>query len=150
MHRKKLEGGKSMEYQGRICPRGASYYVWKAGDTAQSVAQASGTTVQALTVLNPDVNFSTLPAGTEIGTRLFQGKYFRNLNFTPEAVLQEIQKHDIRTVYLRLPVNNPDLLPVMLQQYQPVRNAFFALAKQGFCTIKPITRDGLIISFSKK
>lgn len=55
-----------MEYQGRICPRGASYYVWKAGDTAQSVAQAAGTTVQALSVLNPDVNFATLPAGTEI------------------------------------------------------------------------------------
>ena len=55
-----------MEYQGRICPRGASYYVWKAGDTAQSVAQANGTTVQALAVLNPDVNFATLPAGTEI------------------------------------------------------------------------------------
>ena len=55
-----------MEYQGRICPRGASYYVWKAGDTAQAVAQASGTTVQALQVLNPDVNFATLPAGTEI------------------------------------------------------------------------------------
>ena len=55
-----------MEYQGRICPRGASYYVWQSGDTARSVAQANGTTVQALEVLNPDVNFSTLPAGTEI------------------------------------------------------------------------------------
>lgn len=55
-----------MEYQGRICPRGASYYTWQSGDTAQSVAQANGTTVQALGVLNPDVNFATLPAGTEI------------------------------------------------------------------------------------
>lgn len=91
-----------------------------------------------------------LPAGTEIGTPLFQGKYFRDLNFTPEAVLQEIRKHNIQTVYLRLPVNNPDLLPVMLQQYQPVRNAFLTLARQGHCQLKPITRDGLIISFSKK
>ena len=55
-----------MEYQGRICPRGASYYTWRAGDTAQAVAQRNGTTVQALQVLNPDVNFATLPAGTEI------------------------------------------------------------------------------------
>lgn len=55
-----------MENQGRICPRGASYYTWRAGDTAQTVAQANGTTVQALQVLNPDVNFSTLAAGTEI------------------------------------------------------------------------------------
>jgi hypothetical protein len=91
-----------------------------------------------------------LPAGTEIGTPLFQGKYFRDLQFTPEAVLQEIRKHDIRTVYLRLPVNNPDLLPEMLQQYQPVRNAFFALAQQGYCTLKPITKDSMIVSFSKK
>ena len=91
-----------------------------------------------------------LPAGTEIGTPLFQGKYFRDLNFTPEAVLKELQNHDIRTVYLRLPVNNPDLLPEMLKQYQPVRNAFFALAQQGYCTIKPISKDGMIVSFSKK
>jgi len=55
-----------MEFQGRICPRGASYYTWQAGDTVQSVAQANGTTVQAMQVLNPDVNFTTLPAGTEI------------------------------------------------------------------------------------
>ena len=55
-----------MENQGRICPRGASYYIWRTGDTAQAVARAYGTTVQALQVLNPDVNFATLPAGTEI------------------------------------------------------------------------------------
>ena len=55
-----------MEFQGRICPRGASYYTWQAGDTVQSVAQANGTTVQALQVLNPDVNFSAIAPGTEI------------------------------------------------------------------------------------
>lgn len=51
---------------GRICPRGASYYTWQRGDTAQSVASANSTTVQAMQVLNPDVNFTTIPAGTEI------------------------------------------------------------------------------------
>lgn len=55
-----------MENQGRICPRGASYYTWRTGDTVQAVAQANGTTVQAMQVLNPDVNFSSIPAGTEI------------------------------------------------------------------------------------
>lgn len=55
-----------MENQGRICPRGASYYTWRAGDTVQAVAQANGTTVQAMQVINPDVNFSTIAAGTEI------------------------------------------------------------------------------------
>lgn len=55
-----------MENQGRICPRGASYYTWRTGDTVQAVAQANGTTVQAMQVLNPDVNFASLAAGTEI------------------------------------------------------------------------------------
>ena len=55
-----------MQQTGRICPRGASYYVWRSGDTAQQVAYDNGTTVQALQVLNPDVNFQTLPVGTEI------------------------------------------------------------------------------------
>lgn len=34
-----------METQGRICPRGASYYTWQTGDTLRSVAQQAGTTV---------------------------------------------------------------------------------------------------------
>ena len=37
-----------MENQGRICPRGASYYTWQAGDTLRSVSQQAGTTVHIL------------------------------------------------------------------------------------------------------
>jgi LysM repeat protein len=55
-----------MENQGRICPRGASYYTWQAGDTLRSVTQQAGTTVQAMQLVNPDVDFSTIPIGTEI------------------------------------------------------------------------------------
>ena len=55
-----------MENQGRICPRGASYYTWQAGDTLQSVSQQAGTTVQAMQLINPDVDFSTIAIGTEI------------------------------------------------------------------------------------
>ena len=55
-----------MENQGRICPRGASYYTWQAGDTLRSVAQQAGTTVQAMQLVNPDVDFSTIPIGTDI------------------------------------------------------------------------------------
>ena len=55
-----------MENQGRICPRGASYYTWQAGDTLQSVSQQAGTTVQAMQLVNPDVDFSAIPIGTEI------------------------------------------------------------------------------------
>ena len=55
-----------MENQGRICPRGASYYTWQSGDTLRSVAQQAGTTVQAMQLVNPDVDFSTIPIGTDI------------------------------------------------------------------------------------
>ena len=55
-----------MENQGRICPRGASYYTWQAGDTLRSVAQQAGTTVQAMQLVNPDVDFSTIAIGTDI------------------------------------------------------------------------------------
>lgn len=55
-----------MENQGRICPRGASYYTWQIGDTLQSVAHQAGTTVQAMQLTNPDVDFSTIAIGTEI------------------------------------------------------------------------------------
>ena len=55
-----------MENQSRICPRGASYYTWQTGDTLQSVAHQAGTTVQAMQLTNPDVDFSTIAIGTEI------------------------------------------------------------------------------------
>ena len=55
-----------MENQGRICPRGASYYTWQVGDTLQSVAHQAGTTVQAMQLTNPDVDFSTIAISTEI------------------------------------------------------------------------------------
>lgn len=51
---------------GRICPRGASYYVWQTGDTLASVAQANQTTVQAIRVINEDVDFSTVAVGDTI------------------------------------------------------------------------------------
>lgn len=89
-----------------------------------------------------------LPQGTEIGTPLFQGKYFQTLDFRPEAVLEELRRNNIRTVYLRLPVNNPDLLPTMLAQYRPVRDAFIQLAQQGHCKLKGISRDGLLITIT--
>ena len=55
-----------MENQGRICPRGASYYTWQTGDTLQNVAHQAGTTVQAMQLINPDVDFSAIAIGTEI------------------------------------------------------------------------------------
>ena len=51
---------------GRVCPRGAESYTWQEGDTAESIAPTSATTVQALQVINPGVDFATLTAGEEI------------------------------------------------------------------------------------
>lgn len=51
---------------GRICPRGASYYMWKEGDTLTSVAMRNKTTAAAIEMLNPDLNFAAIPVGTEI------------------------------------------------------------------------------------
>lgn len=52
--------------QGRICPRGASYYVWQEGDTLQTLASRFSTTVQAIQLLNSDVDFNTIAQGFEI------------------------------------------------------------------------------------
>lgn len=51
---------------GRICPRGASYYIWQAGDTLDSVAHANNITVQSIRILNEDINFATVAAGDAI------------------------------------------------------------------------------------
>lgn len=55
-----------MQTQGRICPRGASYYVWQEGDTLSIVARVQGTTMQAIQVINEGVDFNTITPGTEI------------------------------------------------------------------------------------
>lgn len=55
-----------MQNQGRICPRGASYYLWREGDTLSSVAQTNGITVQSIRILNEGVDFAKIAAGTEI------------------------------------------------------------------------------------
>lgn len=48
---------------GRICPRGASYYEWRAGDTVASVARANGITTQTLRLFNDDVDFAQIAQG---------------------------------------------------------------------------------------
>ncbi len=51
---------------GRACPRGASYYRWQSGDTLTALARRTGVPAQMIRSANPGLNFSTLPAGTEI------------------------------------------------------------------------------------
>ena len=49
-----------------ICPRGASSYIWKSGDTLNAIATANGVTTQAIVSINPEVNFNTITAGTTV------------------------------------------------------------------------------------
>lgn len=55
-----------MEMQNRICPRGAGYYIWRSGDTLASVARSNSTTVQAIRLNNPGVDFAAITPGTEV------------------------------------------------------------------------------------
>lgn len=50
----------------RICPRGASYYIWREGDTLSAVAQRNGITTSDIENFNPDIPFQSITAGTEI------------------------------------------------------------------------------------
>lgn len=50
----------------RICPRGASYYIWREGDTLAALAQRNGITVSDIESFNPDIPFQSITAGTEI------------------------------------------------------------------------------------
>lgn len=50
----------------RICPRGASYYIWQAGDTLSALAQRNNITVSDIESFNPDVPFQSIAPGTEI------------------------------------------------------------------------------------
>lgn len=52
--------------QQNICPRGASYYIWRQGDTLAAVAQRNGITPEAIQSYNPDIPFQSIAAGTEI------------------------------------------------------------------------------------
>ncbi|MBR2719601.1 MAG: LysM peptidoglycan-binding domain-containing protein [Clostridia bacterium] len=49
-----------------ICPRGASYYIWRQGDTLSGVAQRNNITPEAIQSFNPDIPFQSITAGTEI------------------------------------------------------------------------------------
>ena len=49
-----------------ICPRGASYYIWRQGDTLAAVARRNGITPEAIQTYNPDIPFQSITAGTEI------------------------------------------------------------------------------------
>lgn len=50
----------------RICSRGASYYLWQAGDSLSALAQRYGITVSDIESFNPDIPFQSITPGTEI------------------------------------------------------------------------------------
>lgn len=50
----------------RLCPRGASYYIWQQGDTLSALAQRNNITASDIEAFNPDIPFQSIAPGTEI------------------------------------------------------------------------------------
>lgn len=50
----------------RICPRGASRYTWRRGDTLSEVALINGVTEQAIRLANEGLDFTSIQPGDEV------------------------------------------------------------------------------------
>ena len=70
-----------------------------------------------------------MPSCARVGTPLFQDRYLTG-GLSPDELYGEFVRSGVRTVYFRLPVNDPDLLPSMLKLYPVVRDSLFELAEQ--------------------
>ena len=57
---------RSQSHRARLSARGGELHLAGGGDTAERIARTYATTVQALQVINPGVDFATLTAGEEI------------------------------------------------------------------------------------
>ena len=63
-----------------------------------------------------------MPSNARVGTPLFQDLYL-NGGLSADRLYEDFLEKGVRTVYLRKPINNPDLLPEMLALYPPVLDA---------------------------
>lgn len=126
----------------RICPRGASYYIWREGDTLASLAQRNNITVSDIESFNPDVPFQSITPGTEIclpaavittqpGGPVLDGTGMDDNTVTPQRPLQPIVPSR-PTVYcpightaqrVRAGQTYADLLIDLNVSYKAMRNA---------------------------
>ena len=63
-----------------------------------------------------------MPSNARVGTPLFQDRYLA-CGLSADQIYEDFLEAGVRTVYLRMPINNPDLLEDMLALYPKVRNA---------------------------
>lgn len=63
-----------------------------------------------------------MPSNARVGTPLFQDRYLTG-DLIADWLYDEFLEKGVRTVYLRMPINNPDLLEDMLALYPKVRSA---------------------------
>ena len=70
-----------------------------------------------------------MPSCARVGTPLFQDRYLTG-GLSADELYGEFVRSGVRTVYFRLPVNDPDLLPSMLKLYPVVRASLFELVEQ--------------------
>ncbi len=101
---------------GRICPRGASFYTWQAGNTLENVASQAGITVNSLREANPTVDFADLAAGDVICLPSALISCFGAQNYTVQAgdTLTKIARA-FRTTTAELRRLNPGVLANNLQ-----------------------------------
>ena len=70
-----------------------------------------------------------MPSNARIGTPLFQDRFLTG-GLRADDLYDEFLRSDVRTVYFRLPIDDPDLLPVVFQLFPQVGNSLFELAEQ--------------------
>ena len=99
-----------------VCPRGASAYIWRDGDTLENIALASGVTMQAVELANPGTDFSALPAGSTVcippqQLSCLSGQMYR---VRPGDTFQQIAD-DFDITVLELQERNPGVDPQNLR-----------------------------------
>lgn len=63
-----------------------------------------------------------MPSNARVGTPLFQDRYLTG-DLSADRLYEEFLQKSVRSVYLRMPVDNPDLLEDMLSLYPKMRHA---------------------------
>ena len=70
-----------------------------------------------------------MPSNARVGTPLFQDRYLAE-GLSADQLYDVFLREGVRTVYLRVPINNPDLLEDMFALYPEVRSAVDVLEKR--------------------
>lgn len=77
-----------------------------------------------------------MPPGAAVGTPYFQEEYFRDKDFSADAVLRTVREGKFRWILFHIPEYAPDLLPETLQSCAVLRDSLGRLASEGRLTVE--------------